>query len=150
MQTSRTNFNFSGYLLSSVEILRSLSDDFEILVLYISFHSSLSLFDGRRNDESDPSSYLWRWDCSRLYSPMRDRHVRPQVGCLHEEDASGTNVSPALRSAANVSSWSGGIAFFLNVAFRQSLKRLNCPPVDLRPSFNSPYSTRRGCRFQLV
>jgi len=43
MQTSRTNFNFSGYLLSSVEILRSLSDDFEILVLYISFHSSLSL-----------------------------------------------------------------------------------------------------------
>jgi len=80
MQTSRTNFNFSGYLLSSVEILRSLSDDFEILVLYISFHSSLSLFDGRRNDESDPSSYLWRWDCSRLYSPMRDRHVRPQVG----------------------------------------------------------------------
>jgi len=24
--------------------------------------------------------YLWRWDCSWLYSPMRDRHVRPQVG----------------------------------------------------------------------
>ena len=114
---------------------------------YTYLFTVLSLFDGRRNDESDPSSYLWRWDCSRLYSPMRDRHVRPQVGCLHEEDASGTNVSPALRSAANVSSWSGGIAFFLNVAFRHSLKRLNCPPVDLRPSFNTPYSTSRDSRF---
>ena len=41
---------------------------------------ALSLFDGRRNDESDPSSYLWRWDCSWLYNPMRDLHVRPQVG----------------------------------------------------------------------
>jgi len=25
---------------------------------------TLSLCDGRRNDESDPSSYLLRWDCS--------------------------------------------------------------------------------------
>jgi len=39
-----------------------------------------SLFDGRRSDESNPSSYLWRWDCSWLYSPMRGRHARPQVG----------------------------------------------------------------------
>ena len=52
-----------------------------------------------------------------------------------------------LRSAANISSWSGGIAFFLIVAFRQSSKRLHCPPTDLRPSFNSPYSTCRGSRF---
>ena len=64
--------------------------------------------------------------------------------CLHEEDTSSTNVSP---STANVSSWSGGIAFFLSVAFRQSLKRFNCPPVDVRPSFSSPYSTRHGSRF---
>jgi len=40
----------------------------------------LSLFDGRRNDESDPSSYLWRRDFSWLYSPMRAKDVRPQVG----------------------------------------------------------------------
>jgi len=57
-----------------------------------------------------------------------------------------------LRSAANVfsvpsSSWSGGIACFLSVAFKQSLKRLHCSPTDLRPSFNSPYSMRRDSRF---
>jgi len=52
-----------------------------------------------------------------------------------------------LRSAANVSSWSGGISCFLSVAFRQSLKRFYCPPTNLRPSFNSPYSTHRDSRF---
>ena len=149
---------------------------FCILILQSYIQWSNSLFDGRRNDKSDPSSYLGRWDCLWLCSPVRARHVRPQVGhrsaalltlfraassCRRRRRSSSflscgacverrpvVQMSPQpLRSAANVSKLAGGIAFFVSVAFKQFLKRLYCPPEDLRPSFNSTYSTRRGSRF---
>jgi len=104
----------------------------------------------------DMCGHRWDTDKAELFSLFRaacscrrrrrSSSVLSCVSCMKTIPVVQISRQP-FRFAANFSSWSRGTAFFLSVAFRQSLKRLYCPPTDLRFSFNSPYSTRRDSRF---
>jgi len=93
----------------------------------------------------DMNSHRWETDKRRSFSLFRAacscRQRRPSysvlscVACMKSIPVVQTPRQP-LRSAANVSSRSGGIAFFLSAAFRKILKRLNCPPTHLPKDAN--------------
>ena len=123
-----------------------------------------------------PSPRLCWWALMWLWSPMRDRQTLPQLlqgnppssgatllfcswrlHCLRSRMRSFIFFSHFMapsrhlarhpgRSAAYVSSESGGISNFLSIDFTWSMCRFFCPPALLEPIASSPYRIYFGRR----